>query len=124
MLKILVFGLNHKSAGVNFREKVAFAPETMVEHLRAAANKLAVDEVVILSTCNRTEIYLAGEVSDDAIVEWLASAKEIQPAEIKDHYYCHRELEALRQLIKVASGMDSLISVSYTHLTLPTILLV
>ena len=81
----------------------------MVEHLRAAANKLAVDEVVILSTCNRTEIYLAGEVSDDAIVEWLASAKEIQPAEIKDHYYCHRELEALRQLIKVASGMDSLI---------------
>ena len=109
MVKIIVFGLNHKSASVDCREKVAFAPETMVEQLRDAVNKLALDEVVILSTCNRTEIYSAGKVSDDAIVGWLSSARKIQPTEIEDHYYCYRGLEAQRQLIKVASGMDSLI---------------
>ena len=80
----------------------------MVEHLRDATNNLALDEAVILSTCNRTEIYAAGEVSDDAMIGWLASARKIHPAEIEDHYYCYRGLEALRQLIKVASGMDSL----------------
>ncbi len=60
-MHLSLLGINHETAPVDLRERVAFAPETMADALRDARQALKTDEVVILSTCNRTEIYAALE---------------------------------------------------------------
>ena len=107
--EILVFGINHKSASIDFREHVAFAPEVVVESLRDAARQIPLDEVALLSTCNRTEIYAVGEVTDAEVLEWLATNRGLAKETLQDCYYCHRGLKALRHLMQVASGLDSLV---------------
>ena len=76
-MDIMAFGINHKSASVDLRGQVSFAPETVVETLREAVNELEISEIAMLSTCNRTEIYVVGELSDQALLNWLASKKKI-----------------------------------------------
>ena len=69
----LVIGLNHTTAPVSIRERVTFGPDIVVGALRSLAALPGVDEAVILSTCNRTEIYCsAGDSVDDPQAEWLA----------------------------------------------------
>ena len=77
---ILAFGINHKSASVDLRGRIAFAPEIVVEALQSARGTLAASEIALLSTCNRTEIYLSGEVSDDQVLSWLADTKGLDVA--------------------------------------------
>lgn len=106
---IIVFGINHKSASVDLRGRVAFAPETVVETLRSAQASLDSSEIALLSTCNRTEIYAAGELSDKQLLVWLAATKGLDVTEIESCYYCLRGDEAIRHMIRVASGLDSLV---------------
>jgi len=106
---IIVFGINHKSASVDLRGRVAFAPETVVETLRSAQASLDSSEIALLSTCNRTEIYAAGELSDKQLLAWLAATKGLDVTEIESCYYCLRGDEAIRHMIRVASGLDSLV---------------
>lgn len=106
---ILVFGINHTSASINFRERAAFAPEEAVQSLRDALRQTALQEVALLSTCNRTELYAFGDVEDSEIADWLADNRELDRQNLQDCYYCHRGLHALRHLMRVASGMDSLV---------------
>ena len=108
-LDIIAFGINHKSASVDLRGRVSFAPETVVETLRAALPSLKTTEIAILSTCNRTEIYIVGELSDQQVLEWLAATKALDVEALKDCYYCYRNTEAIRHMICVASGLDSLV---------------
>ncbi len=68
---ILAFGINHKSASVDLRGRIAFAPEIVVESLQAAAVAIGAVEIALLSTCNRTEIYLQGEVTDQQVLDWF-----------------------------------------------------
>ena len=107
--EILVFGINHKSATIDFREHVAFAPEVVVESLRDAVRQMPLEEAALLSTCNRTEIYAAGDVSDEQLLEWLAANRQLPLETLQGCYYCHRDLKALRHLMQVASGLDSLV---------------
>ena len=74
-LDIIAFGINHKSASVDLRGRVSFAPETVVDTLRAALSSLNNTEMAILSTCNRTEIYVVGDLSDQQLLDWLANTK-------------------------------------------------
>ncbi|MCB1661182.1 MAG: glutamyl-tRNA reductase, partial [Pseudomonadales bacterium] len=59
---LLALGINHKTAPVEVRERVAFAPEHMWQALRKVVHDLSLDEVVIVSTCNRTELYCVSEL--------------------------------------------------------------
>ena len=86
-LDIIAFGINHKSASVDLRGRVSFAPETVVETLRAALSILNNSEIAILSTCNRTEVYVVGELSDQQLLEWLAATKALDVEALKDCYY-------------------------------------
>jgi glutamyl-tRNA reductase len=106
---IIVFGINHKSASVDLRGRVAFAPETVVETLRSAQSSLDSSEIALLSTCNRTEIYAAGELSDKQLLVWLAETRGLDVSDIENCYYCLRGDKAIRHMIRVASGLDSLV---------------
>ncbi len=75
---ILAFGINHKSASVDLRGRIAFAPEIVVSSLQDARSILAVQEIALLSTCNRTEIYLQGDCSDEQLLDWLAVTKGVE----------------------------------------------
>lgn len=108
-MDIMAFGINHKSASVDLRGQVSFAPETVIETLQRSKSELAIDEIAILSTCNRTEVYVVGELSDQQLLDWLAAEKNISTENLQDCYYCYRNAEAVRHMICVASGLDSLV---------------
>jgi glutamyl-tRNA reductase len=72
-MKLLVLGLNHKTAPVDVRERLAFGPDIIVGALRDLTNCDGVAEGVVLSTCNRTEIYCAvQDCSEEAVRHWLS----------------------------------------------------
>ena len=106
---ILAFGISHKSASVDLRGQIAFAPEIVVQTLKTARVSLEVEEIALLSTCNRTEIYLQGDVGDQQLLEWLASSKGIELTLLESFFYCHRGEDAIRHMMRVASGLDSLV---------------
>ena len=106
---ILAFGISHKSASVDLRGQIAFAPEIVVQALQAALVSMEAEEIALLSTCNRTEIYLQGEVSDQQLLNWLASSKGLELRQLESCYYCHRDEDAIRHMMRVASGLDSLV---------------
>jgi glutamyl-tRNA reductase len=108
-MSILAFGINHTTASVDLRGRVSFAPEIVIESLQQALNHLDGDEIALLSTCNRTEIYLSGEVSDEQLLAWLAEHKNIAVEQLQTCYYCHRDQQAVRHIMRVASGLDSLV---------------
>lgn len=114
-MNLIALGINHNSAAVEMRERVAFAPEQLTEALCDARVSCAVDEIVILSTCNRTELYAmvpAGEpVAEKAtrMVAWMANYHHLSAAELERCAYHFESAEALHHLVQVASGLDSMV---------------
>ena len=106
---ILAFGINHKSASVDLRGRIAFAPEIVVESLQQGQSTMGAAEIALLSTCNRTEIYLSGDMTEQQVLSWLAESKNLDIEELRSCYYCYRDQEAIRHMICVASGLDSLV---------------
>lgn len=89
---------------------MAFAPEQLVDALKAAASSVGVQGVAILSTCNRTEIYLdAEQVDTNKVSQWLAGWHNVSENELRESTYEYREIEAASHLMRVASGLDSLV---------------
>ena len=88
---ILAFGINHKSASVDLRGRIAFAPEIVVESLQSAKEIMGAAEIALLSTCNRTEIYVSGDINDEQLLRWLAESKNLNIEELQDCFYCHRD---------------------------------
>lgn len=109
-MAFLTLGINHRTAPVEIRERVAFTPERMAEafsELRAASGA---SEAAILSTCNRTELYLAGD--DDcapAVLRWLAGFHELDVADLENVLYVHRDSDAVRHMMRVSAGLDSMV---------------
>lgn len=108
-MTILAFGINHTTASVDIRGRVAFAPEVVVESLQQAIDHLDGDEIALLSTCNRTEIYLSGDISDEQLLTWLSEHRNIELEQLQTCYYCHRDQQAVRHIMRVASGLDSMV---------------
>ena len=108
-MSILIVGVNHKTAPVAIREKVSFAPDSMPQALHSAHQ--VVQENLILSTCNRTEVYAASPQAQslDALVEWLAAWHHIPTAQLKPYLYIHQQDEAVKHALRVACGLDSLV---------------
>ncbi|MFB0996577.1 MAG: glutamyl-tRNA reductase, partial [Porticoccaceae bacterium] len=80
-----------------------------VQVLQDARSILHVQEVALLSTCNRTEVYLFGETTDVQLLTWLSMIKGVEIGQLQDCYYCHRDEQAITHMMRVASGLDSLI---------------
>ena len=108
-MSLLVFGINHNSASLALRERVSFAPDSMADALRSLSSHLGDADVVILSTCNRTEIYAGSGADQHALLDWLAGFHGLEDHEWHHCYYCHRDETAARHLMLVASGLDSLV---------------
>jgi glutamyl-tRNA reductase len=106
-MELNVIGLNHKTASLNLRERFAFSSDITSSLLIEFQDKCA-REVVILSTCNRTEIYYyAGDKNN--VLMWLAVTKNVPVTQIKSHTYHYSNLEAVKHAYKVACGLDSMI---------------
>jgi len=109
-MTLLALGINHKTAPVDIRERVAFAPEKLSEALRDLASRGSVQEAAILSTCNRTELYLGLESgSDQSVIDWFRDYHHLNPDEVAPYLYIHPDQQAVRHILRVASGLDSLV---------------
>lgn len=108
---LTAFGINHKTAPVDIREKVAFSDDQLVEALASLNKKQGVQGTVIVSTCNRTEIYNVVDDKDNrvAISEWLAEFHQLDHGTLAQCSYSHYEETAVQHLMRVACGLDSLI---------------
>lgn len=107
-MPLLAFGLNHHSAPVQLRERIAFAPESLPEALRELTTSGGADEAAILSTCNRTEVYCRTE-SPQAVVAWLARHHGIAPDDLQAHLFCLEDEAAAQHAFRVAAGLDSMV---------------
>jgi len=114
-MKLIALGINHNTAAVEVRERVAFAPEQVNEALVDALDSARLDEVVILSTCNRTEIYAIAPDSvalaekAQRVVDWMANYHHLSAEELRDAAYHFEDAEALHHIIQVAAGLDSMV---------------
>ncbi len=109
-MTLLAFGINHKTAPVEIRERVAFSPERMPEALQGLTSQGAINEAAILSTCNRTELY-CGLHGDDfsPVIEWFREFHGLEREEVEPYIYAYPDREAVRHMLRVASGLDSLV---------------
>ena len=110
-MTIFALGLNHQTAPLPMREKVVFQVERLSEAL-GEAKRLLAPEAAILSTCNRTELYLSGEGQDEkrvAVAEWLAKYHGVDPRELAPCLYALPREQAVRHAFRVASGLDSMV---------------
>ena len=105
---IFTLGINHHSAPLAIRERVAFHAEKLHQALADLTHSRSVKEVAILSTCNRTEIYCAAE-TPDVVIEWLAQYHQVERSEIAPYLYTHDQPEAIRHAFRVASGLESMV---------------
>jgi glutamyl-tRNA reductase len=103
-----VLGLNHKTAPVALREKVAFSEERLLTALRMLRQEAGVAEVVILSTCNRTEVYWSGSASGAELSNWL-ERHHGNNLNLAPSLYVHQEQRAVEHAFSVASGLDSMV---------------
>ncbi|MBL8263930.1 MAG: glutamyl-tRNA reductase [Xanthomonadaceae bacterium] len=114
MSLLIALGLNHQTAPVSLRERVAFSEQALPATLEALRSLPGVEEVALLSTCNRTEIYALTGGDGNALVEWLAANPQDggharTPLALHDYLYRHADAAAVRHLFRVATGLDSLV---------------
>jgi glutamyl-tRNA reductase len=105
---IFTLGINHHSAPLAIRERVAFHAEKLHQALADLTHGRPVREAAILSTCNRTELYCSAETVE-IVVDWLAHYHQVDRHEIAPYLYVHDQPEAIRHAFRVASGLDSMV---------------
>ena len=109
-MSLLAIGINHNTASVELREKVAFGPDKLSDALSQLSSSSHVNGSVILSTCNRTEIYCDVKPSSkNKLVEWLTQFHQVNPEDLKPSLYIHEDQAAIRHLMRVSCGLDSLV---------------
>ncbi|MDP4529376.1 glutamyl-tRNA reductase [Alkalimonas delamerensis] len=109
-MAIYALGINHKTAPVALREQVAFAPEQVSQALRELAAVANVTDAVILSTCNRTELYFNGSTEQaEQVIAWLSEFHQLDSQLVQPHLYLYQQQDAAAHLMRVAAGLDSLV---------------
>ncbi len=111
-MTLLALGINHKTAPVALRERVTFSPETLDKALESLLAQPMVQGGVVLSTCNRTELYLSVEEQDnlqEALIRWLCNYHGLNEEDLRKSLYWHQDNDAVSHLMRVASGLDSLV---------------
>ncbi|MFO1465955.1 MAG: glutamyl-tRNA reductase [Steroidobacteraceae bacterium] len=102
-----ILGINHRTAPVAIREQVAFDEQHLPQALRALTREAGIAEAVILSTCNRTEVYWSGTASGDELIRWLGQSRPSEH-DLSTSLYLHEEQAAVEHVFRVASGLDSM----------------
>jgi glutamyl-tRNA reductase len=108
-MTLILIGVNHKTAPIEVRERIAISREDLPETTRALAAMPGVAECMIVSTCNRVEILSAVESPAIDIASFLHRHFGLDPALLAPHLYEHRDQEAVRHLFRVASSLDSMV---------------
>lgn len=110
-MSLVLIGINHRTAPVEIREKVVFAGEELPEALRELTGAPGVRESLIVSTCNRTELYCLTDGDPDALVRWLSGWHDLAPHHLDEAQALYRLQgpAAIRHLFSVACGLDSMV---------------
>jgi len=111
-MNVVIVGLSHKTAPVEIREKVAFPPTAMEKPLHALVGLPDVNEGVIVSTCNRVELYAASrnpEAAEAELRRFFASWHQLDPEELERHLYAYHGEEAIRHIYRVSASLDSMV---------------
>ncbi|UCD27731.1 MAG: glutamyl-tRNA reductase [Planctomycetota bacterium] len=112
-MRTIVIGCNHRSAPVEMRERIAFDQSAIPEALRRLTEKFSNTQVVLLSTCNRTELYLARPVQGhpriEEVIDFLADFHDLEPEYFTQGLYNYEDTEAVRHLFRVVSSLDSMV---------------
>lgn len=110
-MHLTLIGLNHLTAPIEVRERLAFTEARLPAALEALSALPSVREAAILSTCNRMEVYIrpAGDTIESEIFRFLAGYHDMREEDFVSHLYVHHEADAVRHLFRVASGLDSLV---------------
>ena len=106
-MQLTAIGLNHQTAPLSIREKLAFAAATLPDAVRGLIESRAAAEAVILSTCNRTELYCVGDA--ERVIEWLAEDQTLSIDEIRPYLYTYGCSDTIRHAFRVACGLDSMV---------------
>ncbi|MEP6939517.1 MAG: glutamyl-tRNA reductase [Rudaea sp.] len=114
-MALLALGLNHLTAPLELREKVAFTPESTPQALHDLAAQPGINEALILSTCNRTELYVDVDFGAESVPQrWLLEHHHLSPDQstgrrLEEFLYLHADHAAIRHLFRVATGLDSMV---------------
>src|SRR5918998_5372830 len=113
-MSIVLVGLNHKTAPVAVRERLAFTDEACAEGLRALVDGEVVNEGLIVSTCNRVEVLAATEgvrlhEGKERIKNFLSRSRTVAHEDFSRHLYSHTDDAAVRHVFRVASSLDSMV---------------
>src|SRR3954463_2098738 len=109
-MRLFAVGLSHRTAPVDLRECVDFARGGLDTALSALASQGVGREVVVLSTCNRAEIYAVGDdATPDSVGRFFSEYHKLPHAAVAEHLYHRRGADAARHLFRVAAGLDSLV---------------
>ena len=115
MDQIVSIGTSHHVAPIEFRERLAFSEEQLIESLQHLLESDQVQEAVILSTCNRVEVYAVANSVRNAgaaakmLVEFLARSRQISVESLKKWCYLHHNLETIQHLFRVTASLDSMV---------------
>lgn len=110
-MKLCTLGVNHETAPVDIRETVSFSTDSALQAIQQLKDNAIVSECIILSTCNRTELYCVfkDDVHESSVNQWLHEYFQ-QPADTLTPYlYVHHDLDAVKHIMRVASGLNSLV---------------
>ena len=107
-MPILVCGINHKTAPVAIREKAVFATEKLAVYLADLLAHENIHEAVILSTCNRSEVYCDSD-NADLLFEWFCRQHDLTPRELLPVWYVRHAEDAVSHIMRVACGLDSMV---------------
>ncbi|MDZ7751334.1 MAG: glutamyl-tRNA reductase [Gammaproteobacteria bacterium] len=110
-MTLFAFGINHKTAPLAIRERVNIGPEAVGIALRDLADLTSVQEAVILSTCNRTELYcgLTGSNGTRIALDWFKDYHRLADHEVQPYVYTHETRGTVRHVLRVAAGLDSMV---------------
>ncbi|KML67235.1 glutamyl-tRNA reductase [Pectobacterium peruviense] len=111
-MTLLALGINHKTAPVSLRERVVFSQDKLGVALDSLLQQPLVQGGVVLSTCNRTELYLSVDEQEnqrEQLIRWLCEYHQLRPEEVNGSLYWHQGNAAVSHLMRVASGLDSLV---------------
>ncbi len=111
-MSFFVIGVNHKACPVEFREMLHFSPDSLAAAFSRMREYPQIHEAVILSTCNRVEVYGYTEnsgIPEALVLEWIESVKETDTSLFSSYLYRFEGRDAMRHLFRVASGLDSLV---------------
>ncbi len=109
-MPLIALGLNHLTAPVSLREQVAFDADAAAAALGELSHEPGVEEALILSTCNRTEIYVGvHQGAEGAAQSWLERHQHLTAGKLDEFLYRYDEQEAVRHVFRVATGLDSMV---------------